>query len=423
MQLDATCAPLDRPAYDPGLWPLDSRVVFLNHGSFGSCPKPVLEFQREMQLRMERQPVDFFVRELEPLLDQARAAVAAFVGAEADNLMFVTNATAGVNTVLRSLALGAGDELLVTNHEYNACRNALDYAAARAGATVRVARIPFPLRSVDQILEPVLAAATPRTRLALVDHVSSQTGMVFPVELLARELAQRGIDTLVDGAHAPGMLPLNLEQLGAAYYTGNCHKWICAPKGAGFLYVRRDRQDRVRPLSISHGANSSRADRSRFLIEFGWTGTWDPSAWLSVPEALRVMGSLLPGGWPEVMRHNRRLALAGRSVLCGVLGIEPPCPEDWIGALAAVPLPDAAGGAPPVSPLYVDPLQDRLREAGNIEVPVIPWPEAPKRVLRISRSFTTRCRNTNCWPERWRTSWDSLHPLARAHRSGGRPSP
>jgi isopenicillin-N epimerase len=180
------------------------------------------------------------------------------------------------------------------------------------------------------------------------------------------------------------MLPLSLRQLGATYYTGNCHKWLCAPKGAGFLHVRRDRQSLVRPLAISHGANATRRDRSRYLTEFGWTGTWDPSAWLSVPEAIRYVGALLPGGWPEVMRRNHALALAGRALLCQALGIPVPCPAEGIGALAAVPIPDAPDPETPLSPLYADPLHDQLLTQYHIEVPVIPWPAHPKRLLRIS---------------------------------------
>ncbi len=375
---------LNQPAGDPAIWPLDPDVIFLNHGSFGCCPRPVLEFQQQIRARMERQPVQFFVRDLEGLLDSARAVLAEFLGADADDLVFVPNATAGVNAVVRSLRFERGDELLVTDHEYNACRNALDFAAARWGAHVTVIAVPFPLASADDIVTAVLERVTPRTRLALFDHVTSQTGLVMPIRRLAEELAARGVETLVDGAHAPGMVPLRLREMGATYYTGNCHKWLCAPKGAGFLVVRRDRQALIRPTVISHGANTTRTDRSRFQVEFGWTGTCDPSAWLSVPESLRLIGSLLPGGWPEVMERNRALALAGRKVLCDALGIAPPCPDELIGSLASVPIPDSADDGAPASPLYADPLQDELRLRHRIEVPIIPWPAPPKRLLRIS---------------------------------------
>ncbi len=369
--------------FDSQFWPLDPEVTFLNHGSFGSCPRPVLEFQRVLRDRLERQPVHFLVRELEPLLDAARAELARFVGAQPDDVVFVPNATTGVNTVLRSLRFEPGDELLVTNHAYNACRNALNFVAERTGARVVVAEIPFPLTDATVAIQRVLEQATSRTRLVLLDHVTSQTGLVLPVAPIISQLAQRGIDTLVDGAHAPGMVPLNLEALGAAYYTGNCHKWICAPKGAAFLHVRRDRQPLIRPLTISHGANSPRTDRSRFQIEFGWTGTADPSAVLSVPEALRVMGALLPGGWPELMQRNRALALSARRLLCEALHIAAPAPDEMIGALASVPLPDAATGALQ-PPFFLDPLQDELLFEHAVEVPIIPWPSWPKRLLRVS---------------------------------------
>lgn len=376
---------LESPAAPPALWPLDPAVTFLNHGSFGSCPRPVLEYQSQLRARLERQPVRFFVRDLEGLWDEARACLAAFVRADADDLVFVPNATAGVNTVLRSLEFRPGDELLVTDHEYNACRNALEVTAARAGARVVVASVPFPVRRAEEIVAAVVEKMSPRTRLALVDHVTSQTGLVLPVAAIVEALGREGVDVLVDGAHAPGMVPLDVKALGAAYYTGNCHKWLCAPKGAALLYVRRDRQEAIRPLVISHGANSPRTDRSRFLIEFGWMGTGDPTAALSVPEALRVMAAQRPGGWPEVMQRNRALALAGRQLLADALAVELPCPDSMIGALASLPLPDAAGGAPPPkSPLYLDPWQDRLLAEHGIEIPIIPWPAPPKRLIRIS---------------------------------------
>jgi len=373
-----------RPAAEARLWLLASDVVFLNHGSFGACPRPVWELQNAVRQRMERQPVHFLVRELEPELAAAQAALAAWVGAAAEDLVFVTNATTGVNTVLRSLPFQPGDELLVTNQEYNACRNALDFVAERSGARVVVVTIPFPFRTADDVITPILAGVTARTRLALLDHVTSLTGVVLPIAPLVAALNQRGVDTLVDGAHAPGMVPLNLTELGAAYYTGNCHKWMCAPKGAALLHVRSDKQKGIRPLVISHGANSQRSDRSRFQLEFGWQGTWDPSAALCVPEAIRFLATLLPGGWPAIMARNRALALAGRKLLAEALAVAEPSPAEFIGSLATVALPAAPAGAGPRLPFNEYPLQERLRVNHGIEVPIISWPAAPQRLVRIS---------------------------------------
>lgn len=363
-------------------WLLDPDITFLNHGSFGATPRAVLAKQDEYRTRMEREPVRFLVRELEPLLDDARAALAAFVGADPSGIAFVPNATAGVNAVVRSLDLDKHDELLVTTHEYNASRNALEFAAQLAGARVVTVDIPFPIATANEICDRVLEKVTDRTRLLLVDHVTSQTALVFPVKRLIDDMDRRGIDTLVDGAHAPGMLPLDLRSLGAAYYTGNLHKWVCAPKGAAFLYARENRRAALRPIAISHGADSTRTDRSRFHLEFDWTGTFDPTAWLCIPEALRFIASLVDGGWLEVMRRNHKLALRGRDIIAKALDIAPPAPDEMLGSMATLPLPD--GSADEAPSLYGDPLQDALLDQFRIEVPIVPWPVPPKRLVRIS---------------------------------------
>lgn len=364
-------------------WTLDPSVVFLNHGSFGATPRAVLAAQQQWRERLEAEPVRFMVRELELLLDGARQELAEFLGARARDVAFVTNATAGVNAVAQSLALEPGDEIVTTDHEYNACRNVLEFVAARSGARVVVVEIPLPIRDSAAVVDAIVERVGPRTRLALVDHITSQTAVIFPVERIVRALEERGVPVMIDGAHAPGMIPLDLDALGASYYTGNLHKWVCAPKGAAFLHVRRDLQASIRPTSISHGANSPRTDRSRFLIEFDWPGTFDPSAWLSVPDALRAIESLVEGGWPEVMRRNHALAIRGRNILCDALSVAPLVPDALTGSMAIVPLPDGRPGAGAAA-LYGDPIQDALLERYGIEVPVIAWPAPPKRLLRIS---------------------------------------
>lgn len=363
-------------------WRLDPDVVFLNHGSFGACPEVVLRRQTELREHLEAEPVRFFVHELEERLSRARHRVASFVGARPQDLGFVRNSTTGVNAVLRSLILEPGDELLVTDHGYNACCNVADFVTRRAGARVTVASIPFPLRSEDEVVEAIMAAVTDRTRVALIDHVTSPTGLVLPLERIVPQLDARGVDVLVDGAHAPGMLDLDLSALRPAWYTANFHKWTCAPKGAAMLWARADKQEGLHPATISHGYNSGRA-RARWLEEIDWQGTDDPTPWLCVPEALDVVGGLVDGGWPEVRAHNRALVLEGRRILCDALGVPEPAPASMLGSLAAVPLWDG-DGAPPTSALYVDPLQSTLFDEHRIEVPIPPWPGPPKRLVRIS---------------------------------------
>jgi isopenicillin-N epimerase len=364
------------------LWPLDRSVDFLNHGSYGACPAEILRYQATLRAEMEAEPVRFLGRELDDRLDVARAGLAAFVGADPDDLAFVSNATGGVNAVLRSLRLAPGDELLTTDHAYQACRNTLDFVAERSGARVVTVTLPFPVTSPQAIVDVVLAGVTPRTRLALLDHITSPTALILPLERLVAALAARGVDSVVDGAHAPGMVPLDLRALGAAYYSGNCHKWLCTPKGSAFLWVRRDRQAEIHPLTISHGAKGERAGRSRFRLEFDWTGTQDPTAWLTVPMAIDYLAGLVPGGWPALMARNRALALEARRLLCAAAGTEPACPEEMIGSIASVILPD--NRTVETGWRVRDPIQGRLFEAWGIEVPIMRWPAPPKRMIRVS---------------------------------------
>lgn len=346
-----------------------------------------MDAQAELRLRIERDPVHFFNEELDPGLEAARQAIAALVAADGEDLVFVRNATSGVAAVLASLRLQAGDELLRTDHGYNACNNILDRAAETSGARVVVARVPFPLRSADEVVQAVLAMTSARTRLVLIDHITSPTGLVLPIAALVSTLQARGVDVLVDGAHGPGMVPIDLNALGAAYYTGNLHKWCCSARGAAFLHVRRDRQAGLHPAVTSHGKNVPRTDRSRFLLEFDWQGSDDYTAMLTVPEALRFMAALRPGGLPQLMAENRENVMAARRLLAADLGVPLPCPDELIGALASLPLPARSAQDPvpqrPV-PAHIDPLQAVLYERHRIQVPVVPWPAPPQRLIRVS---------------------------------------
>ncbi|HEY2901568.1 MAG TPA: aminotransferase class V-fold PLP-dependent enzyme [Polyangia bacterium] len=357
-------------------WPLDPTVTYLNHGSFGSCPRPVQEAAQGFRQRFEANPMQFVLREAEALLDEARAAAATLMGADGQDLVFVTNATTAVNTVLASLPARPDDELLVTDHAYGACRNALDFHARRTGMRVVVARVPFPLAGPDEAIAAVLGAVSGRTRLALLDHISSPTALVFPVAALVQALAARGVDTLIDGAHAPANVAVDLRALGVTYYAANLHKWCGVPKTAAVLYVRRDRQPDVRPLVIGHGATSSRTDRSRFLLEFDWTGTHDPSAVLSLPAALHYMSGLLPGGLPALRVRNHDLVVQGRALLADALGVPLPCPAQMLASMAALPLP-------PGTRLSAAALYEALWRKHRIEAPVYDWPSPGRPLLRI----------------------------------------
>ena len=329
-------------------WRLDPAVTFLNHGSYGACPEPVLAVQRDLRDRLEAEPVRFLGGDLPGLLDDARVAVGAFLGADPAGIAFVPNATTGVNAVVQSLRFEPGDELLTDDHEYNATINALRAVAVRDGARLVVARIPFPIESPDQARDAILRAVTDRTRLVMVSHVTSSTALVLPIAELVGELDRRGIDTLVDGAHAPGMVPVDVDGLGAAYWTGNGHKWLCGPKGAGVLWVRADRREGIHPLVVSHGANAELNGRSRFRHEFDWVGTADPTAYLTLPAAIDWMGNAAGrdgGGWPAVMADNHALTVEGRDLVADALGIDRPAPDDMLGSMAALPVPGVTDDA------------------------------------------------------------------------------
>ncbi len=364
-------------------WTLDPAVTFLNHGSFGACPRAILDQQSEFRARMEAEPVRFLTRDLPGLLDASRERVAHHAGCSPEDLAFVPNATAGVNAVLGSLALQSGDEILTTTHAYNACANVLRLAAERAGAQVIFAHMPFPLESEDQAVQAILEAVTPRTRLALIDWITSPTALVLPVERLVRELEARGVDVLLDGAHAPGQVPMKLGELRPAWCAANLHKWMCAPKGAGFLYAREDRRDLLRPVITSHGENTRRAGRTPFHDRFDWPGTLDPTAWICAGAATDWCAGLFPGGLAEWMARGHALAVEARRLLCDAWDIPPPCPEAMLGAMATLPVPASSRWEWPASE-RIAPWQTHLLERHAVEVPFFRWGSPPRAWLRVS---------------------------------------
>jgi len=343
-------------------WLLDPAITFLNHGCFGATPRGVLEAQTAWRERLETHPVELLDRGRRDLLAGPKRAVGSFIGADPDDFGFVTNATGGVNAVLRSLRFEPGDEIVTTDHVYNAVHQTLRYISRASGArTIQVA-VPLPVAGPDQVTEAIAAALTDRTRLVLVDHIGSSTGVVFPVKQVVALCDSRGIDVLVDGAHGPGMVELDVAGLGAAYYTGNLHKWVCAPKGAAFLWVRPDRQSGVHPNTISHFLDEGLAE------EFQWQGTRDITAWLCAPDAIDFMRQF---GWAQVRRHNHELAVWAQTMLSRRWQVAASTPADgsMLGSMATLPLP---GG---LQERFADvaALQRRLYDLDHIEVPIIEW--------------------------------------------------
>jgi isopenicillin-N epimerase len=349
---------------------LDPEIAFLNHGSFGACPRPVFERYQAWQHELEREPVDFLARRAPDDLAASRAALAGYLSCPAADLAFVQNATTGVNLAARSLDLGPGDEVLTTNLEYGACDLAWEWLCDRTGARYVRAAIPLPLDDPGTVVESLFAAASERTRALYVSHVTSETALVLPLEEILARARELGLITIVDGAHAPAQVPVDLTRLGADFYTGNCHKWLCSPKGAGFLHVCPEHQERVDGAVVSWGYSPG----SSFVRRIESQGTRDPAAWLAVPDAIRFQADR---DWDDVRDRSSQLARESRRELCDILGTEPLAPDAMVAQMAAVRLPHPAAG-----------LSDRLFERHGVEV----WAGGPESdLLRISAAaYTTR---------------------------------
>ena len=311
-------------------WDLDPDFLTLNHGSYGATPRVVLAEQDRWRKRMEAQPTRFFFLELPGALREAAGRLASFLGAKAEDVAFVPNATTGCNAVLRSLRLQAGDEVLHVSHVYNAVRNTIVHLTEQAGATVVVAEIPFPRPDPVTILKNIEQAITRRTRIAVIDHITSPSGLVLPIADIIRVCHVAGVPILVDGAHGAGQVPLDLPALDPDWYVGTCHKWLSAPKGCGFLYARADRRAELHPVTISHGYGQG------FTAEFDWTGTTDPSAYLALPAAIEFFQRL---GGVALMARSKALVAETAAMLAAEWRTEFGALFEMTGSMASVRLP------------------------------------------------------------------------------------
>ncbi|MEW5872620.1 MAG: aminotransferase class V-fold PLP-dependent enzyme [Chloroflexota bacterium] len=356
---------------------LDRKVIFLNHGSFGACPRPVFEAYQAWQRRLEAQPVLFLGRELIELQRQARQALGIYLHAAPDDLVFAPNATYGVNIVARSLALKPGDEILTSDHEYGACDNTWNFLCHKSGASYVRQSIPLPIQSPEVFFERFWQGVTPRTKLIYLSHITSPTAQYFPIEAICQQARQAGILTLVDGAHAPGQIPLDLEALGADFYTGNCHKWMLSPKGAGFLYARREAQSLVEPLVVSWGysADEKTTSGSRYIDLLQWSGTHEPAAALSVPAAIQFMQE---HDWDEVRQGCHQLLRQALQRIEALTGLPSAYPENQ----ELTPLPPQMGVARLPRQRDLAAVKARLYDEYRIEVPLVEWNE--EHFMRIS---------------------------------------
>ncbi|GHO47883.1 aminotransferase class V-fold PLP-dependent enzyme [Ktedonospora formicarum] len=346
-------------------------ITFLNHGSFGACPRPVFDTYQQWQRTLENDPVEFLGRQITGLIKEAREPLAAYLGTQADNIVFVNNTTVGVNIVARSLALKPGDEVLATDHEYGASDRTWRFQCTQRDIRYINQPIPLPLESEEQMVEHLWQGVTPRTKVIFVSHITSPTALTFPVARICERARAEGILTVIDGAHAPGQVPLNLDELGADFYIGNCHKWLCAPKGSAFLYANPERQALLQPLIVSWGYESLNPGPSLFQDHFGWLGTDDPAAYLSVPSAIAFQRE---HNWDSVRAACHDLAIHARQEVNKLFGTKPISPDDatWWSQMVAIQVPDGDATT----------LHRQLREEWNIEIPITPW--NGRRFIRVS---------------------------------------
>ena len=354
------------------LFLLDPEVIFLNHGSFGACPKPVFEVYQNWQRELERQPVEFLGRRITELLADARTRLAAYLSIESDEVVFFSNPTTAINMVARSLDLHPDNEILASDHEYGALDRTWRFICRQTGAKYIQQPISLPITSQEDVIKTFWQGVSKQTRVIFISHITSPTALVFPVEEICHRARTAGILTIVDGAHAPGQIQLDLDTIGADFYAGACHKWLCAPKGAGFLFARRSAQSRLAPLVVSWGYESVKPSPSQFIDYHEWQGTRDLSAFLSVPAAIEFQAQ---HDWPSVRRRCHALASLTRTRINSLTGLPAICPDspEWYGQMFAALLPPGVD---------TDELKVRFYNEYRIEVPLHRWNTHP--LIRVS---------------------------------------
>ncbi len=362
----------------------DPKVVYLNHGSFGACPTGIIEAQQRHRDRVEADAMQFYIYDLWRMVDRSRQALGELINAQAEDIVFVNNATTAVATVLSNLDLAPGDEMIVTDLEYPACKNNFEHFANRSGAKVVVVDIPWVGLNEDAAFDAIMAKVTSKTKLLLISLISSATAVRLPVERIIAKLKDQGVETLLDAAHGPGCVPIDITAWGAAYTTGNGHKWLCSPKGVAFLHVRKDLQAGFRPLVLSNHAMDieparARTKRSAFNHEFDYMGTDDRSGVLTIADSIECLDSLMPGGLtgPDgIMAHNLSLCIEARNLLFDAFGTTPTIPESMLGPLAVIDIP-----APGLHPRE---LRENLFKNHAIEIMIVPSPVGTHPMVRIS---------------------------------------
>ncbi len=362
---------------------LDPSVIYLNHGSFGACPRPVFEVYQDWQRRLERQPVEFLDRRAAKLLAESRARLAAYLGVETDEVVYFTNPTTAINMVALNIArrrnmsadlsfvpLGEGDEILTTDHEYGAMDRAWGYVCRQIGAAYVHKPVPLPIDKASDFVDSFWEGVNHRTRVIFLSHITSPTALIFPAAEICRRARLEGILSVVDGAHAPGQIELDLKQIGADIYAGACHKWLCAPKGSAFLYSRKKIQNMLDPLVVSWGYESEKPGSSRFVDYHEWQGTRDLAAFLSVPAAIDFQAQ---NDWETVRRRCHDLAEQTRQRLNNLTGLESICPADWFCQMFTARLPPKTN---------LERLKTRLYQDFHVEAPVFTWND--QKMIRVS---------------------------------------